>query len=101
MRYTGAPIVEAIAPEATEFIPAWTPVDGKVEFIKSTGEIEQKELVNGKVTISAGAFAKARYVYDNVKIPQNDLPIVNMEMANLPLVAKARRVAIYYSQIAA
>ena len=101
MRYTGAPIVEAITPETTEFIPAWTPVDGKVEFIKSTGEIEQKELVNGKVTISAGAFAKARYVYDNVKIPQNDLPIVNVEMANLPLVAKARRVAIYYSQIAA
>lgn len=101
MRYTGAPIVEAIAAEATEFIPAWTPVEEKVEFIKSTGEIEQKELVNGKVTITAGEFAKARYVYDNVKIPQNDLPIVNVEMANLPLVAKARRVAIYYSQIAA
>lgn len=100
MRYTGAPIVEAIAAEATEFIPAWTPVEGKVEFIKSTGEIEQKELVDGKVTITAGEFAKARYVYDNVKIPQNDLPIVNVEMANLPLVAKARRVAIYYSQIA-
>lgn len=101
MRYTGAPIVEAIAAEATEFIPAWTPVEGKVEFIKSTGEIEEKELVDGKVTITAGEFAKARYVYDNVKIPQNDLPIVNVEMANLPLVAKARRVAIYYSQIAA
>lgn len=101
MRYTGAPIVEAIAAEAIEFIPAWTPVEGKVEFIKSTGEIEQKELVDGKVTITAGEFAKARYVYDNVKIPQNDLPIVNVEMANLPLVAKARRVAIYYSQIAA
>lgn len=101
MRYTGAPIVEAIAAEATEFIPAWTPVEGKVEFIKSTGEIEQKELVDGKFTITAGEFAKARYVYDNVKIPQNDLPIVNVEMENLPLVAKARRVAIYYSQIAA
>ena len=33
---------------------------------------------------------------DNIKIPQNDLPIVNVEMANLPLVAKARRVAIYF-----
>ena len=32
-----------------------------------------------------------RYL-DNVKIPQNDLPIVNVEMTNLPLVAKARRV---------
>ena len=41
-----------------------------------------------------------RYL-DNIVIPQNDLPIVNVEMANIPLVAKARRVAIYYSQIAA
>ena len=101
MRYTGAPVVEAIAPETTEFIPAWKPVDGKVEFVKAGGEVEEKELVNGKVTITAGTYVKARYVYDNVKIPQEDLPIVNVEMANLPLVAKARRVAIYYSQIAA
>jgi len=38
---------------------------------------------------------------DNVVIPQNDLPIVNAEMKSISLVAKARRVAIYYSQIAA
>lgn len=101
MRYTGAPVVEAIAPEAVEFIPAWKPVDGKVEFVKENGEVEEKELVDGKITIVAGTYVKARYVYDNVKIPQDDLPIVNVEMANLPLVAKARRVAIYYSQIAA
>lgn len=34
-------------------------------------------------------------------IPQNDLPIVNAEMKSISLIAKARRVAIYYSQIAA
>lgn len=102
MRYTGAPIVEALDDDATEFVPAWTPVDGKVEFIKASGDVEEKELVEGKVSgLIAGEFAKVRYVYDNVKIPQNDLPIVNVEMKNLPLVAKARRVAIYYSQIAA
>ena len=93
-RYTGAPVVETIAPETTEFIPAWKPVDGKVEFVKAGGEVEEKALVDGKVTIVAGTYVKARYVYDNVKIPQEDLPIVNVEMANLPLVAKARRVAI-------
>jgi len=38
---------------------------------------------------------------DNVVIPQNDLPIVNAEMKMMPLMAKARRVAVYYSQIAA
>lgn len=34
-------------------------------------------------------------------IPQNDLPIYNAEMASIPLVAKARRIAVYYSQMAA
>lgn len=102
MRYTGAPVVEAIGAEDTKFTPAWTPVDGKVTFVKSSGETEEKEVgKDGSITITAGAYTKARYTYDNVKIPQNDLPIVNVEMVNLPLVAKARRVAIYYSQIAA
>ena len=44
---------------------------------------------------------KIRYAYDNVVIPQNDLPILNAEMANIALVAKARRIAVYYSQLAA
>ena len=34
-------------------------------------------------------------------IPQNDLPIINAEIKAIPLIAKARRIAIYYSQIAA
>lgn len=93
MRYTGSSVVEEAAADATL---AWTPVDGKVKIYNATsGEWEEKELADVK------AGDKVAYVYDNVKIPQNDLPIVNVEMANLPLVAKARRVAIYYSQIAA
>ena len=96
MRYTGAPVVEAIAAQATEFVPAWTPVEGKVELLKKDGTTwEAKELTEGKVSgLTAGDYIKARYTYDNVKITQNDLPIINVEMANLPLVAKARRVAI-------
>lgn len=43
----------------------------------------------------------ANYIYDNVVIPQNDLPILNAEMKAIPVLAKARRIAIYYSQIAA
>lgn len=103
MRYTGAPVVEAIDAEATEFAPAWTPVDGEVELLKKDGITwEKKTLAEGKISnLTAGDYIKARYTYDNVKIPQDDLPIVNVEMASLPLVAKARRVAIYYSQIAA
>lgn len=93
MRYTGSSVVEEAAEDG---VLAWTPVDGKVKiFNAETSEWEEKELTDVKKG------DKVAYVYDNVKIPQNDLPIVNVEMANLPLVAKARRVAIYYSQIAA
>lgn len=93
MRYTGSSVVEEAAEDG---VLAWTPVDGKVKiFNTETSEWEEKELADVKKG------DKVAYVYDNVKIPQNDLPIVNVEMANLPLVAKARRVAIYYSQIAA
>lgn len=98
MRYTGAPVVEAVA-EAGEVKLAWTPVDSKVKFIAEDGTESELEVVDGKVTVEGKG--KIAYLYDNVKIPQDDLPIVNVEMANLPLVAKARRVAIYYSQIAA
>ena len=44
---------------------------------------------------------KIAYVYDNVVIPQNDLPILNAKMESIPLIARARRIAVYYSQIAA
>lgn len=41
------------------------------------------------------------YQYNNVAIPQNDLPMVSAQIKAIPLIAKARRVAVYYSQIAA
>lgn len=44
---------------------------------------------------------KVGYIYDNVIIPQHDLPMVRAEMKSIALVAKARRISIYYSQIAA
>jgi hypothetical protein len=44
---------------------------------------------------------KVAYIYDNQVIPQQDLPLLNAAMEAIPLVAKARRIAIYYSQIAA
>ncbi|HHW90850.1 MAG TPA: hypothetical protein GX745_08130 [Clostridiales bacterium] len=97
MRYTGAPVVETVS--AGEVIPAWKPLDGSVTFIAEDGTETELTVSGGKVT--APADGRIRYLYDNVKIPQNDLPTINVEMANIPLVAKARRIAIYYSQIAA
>lgn len=98
MRYTASAVVEPVE-AAGEITLAWTPVDSAVTFIAEDGTKTELAVVDNKV--QAPGKGKIAYMYDNVKIPQNDLPIVNVEMANLPLVAKARRVAIYYSQIAA
>lgn len=48
-----------------------------------------------------GSSVAVSYAYNNVVIPQNDLPILNVEMKSMPLIARARRIAVYYSQIAA
>ena len=92
---------------------AWTPVmvddagklvEGKI--LKGVTEVtEYKVTKDGKIEFTSGVSAedeiKVAYVYDNVVIPQNDLPIINAQIKNIPLIAKARRVAVYYSQIAA
>lgn len=83
--YTSAKVVETIATGQTEL--AWGPVVGKVELFVDGEWVEQESY-----TPHVGD--KVRYHYDNVVIPQNDLPIINAEMASIPLVAKARRVAI-------
>lgn len=44
---------------------------------------------------------RVAYVYNNIVIPQNDLPMLKAEMKSIPLIAKARRIAVYFSQIAA
>lgn len=97
INYTAAAVVENIKADATEFAPAWTPVVGKVEgHVVASGEWEE---ISG--TFDAGKYDKARYHYDNVVIPQNDIPQLTAEVAGIELAAKARRIAIYYSQMAA
>ena len=101
--FTGAKVVEKA--EGTEFTPAWGPVvkaeDGEqyVEVEGEAGVWNPVKLVNGKATVTNGA--RVRYTYDNVVVPQNDLPMIKAEMKSIALVAKARRIAVYYSQIAA
>ena len=92
---------------------AWTPVmvddAGKLvqgKILNGVTEVkEYKVTKDGKIEFTSGVNAddeiKVAYVYDNVVIPQNDLPIINAQIKNIPLIAKARRVAVYYSQIAA
>lgn len=110
--YTGAAVVDTVPTGTTELTPAWTPVvkgaftgdDGStkydVKIVKASGDVSYANLADGKVTGLAEG-DRVAYYYNNVVIPQNDLPIVNAEMKMMPLMAKARRVAVYYSQIAA
>lgn len=112
VNYTSSLVVEEV--EAGEEVQlAWAPVfaGGKDEFGRDfspsivghpEAKVEVTDAKAGKVSITGvPGKVKIRYAYDNVVIPQNDLPILNAEMANIALVAKARRIAVYYSQLAA
>ena len=129
--YTAAKVCEAKKAATDAKYDAklmWTPVVATtVEVVtagatfRDNGEGKLQEMENGQVkeggktgtidyatgaisfaasTLTAGAVF-VNYAYDNVVIPQNDLPIINAEIKAIPLIAKARRIAIYYSQIAA
>lgn len=109
VNYTASNVVESFtgADNVKDFTMTWTPV-AKVAKVTVNGEAKAKTTdytVDGNTVKfgtapAAGAEIKVAYVYDNVVIPQNDLPILNAEMASITLTAKARRIAVYYSQIA-
>lgn len=113
--YTSERVTEEFtaADAQTEFTVAWTPIveiDEVAEVkVFVDGALQENgytvDAKTGKVTFETAPGADKRvriaYVYDNVVIPQNDLPLINVEMQSIALVAKARRVAVYYSQIAA
>ena len=80
--------------EVTE-VTSGSPSAGQYAIDKTTGTITFGTALKNNDELQVA------YVYDNVVIPQNDLPIVNAEMKSISLLAHARRVAVYYSQIAA
>ena len=49
----------------------------------------------------ATAEFEVKYIYNNIAIAQNDLPTITVREKGIHLMAKARRVAVNYSQIAA
>ena len=129
--YTAAKVCEAKqAAESGEYKVSlmWTPVvpttvevvatgatfrdngEGKLQEmdgdkVKESGKTGTIDYATGAISFAASTLAAGavfvNYAYDNVVIPQNDLPIINAEIKAIPLIAKARRIAIYYSQIAA
>lgn len=108
--YTSDRVVETLAEDLKL---SWTPVAKivKVDGVALTAEEQAAIVVAEDGTITAAKDktlpesikkgAKVAYIYDNVVVPQNDIPLVNARMESIALVAKARRVAVYYSQIAA
>lgn len=81
----------------------WTPIrDAKVLDGESGAKVDIIDAAAGTVKVTgASGKVKIGYIYDNVVIPQHDLPIVNARMESIDLHAKARRIAVYYSQMAA
>ena len=110
--YTSERVVETVTVDGNgKATLAWFPVvnttDVHPELVGAAdgATITVTDAAKGEVTIANlgenVTTAKVRYVYDNVVIPQNDLPIINAHMEGIALKARARRVAVYYSQIAA
>lgn len=117
VNYTSSLVVETVKlDDENKATLSWFPVFvGKDEFGRdftpsvvgvAGATVEVIDAKTGAIKVTGGGVpaqgeVKIRYAYDNVVIPQNDLPILNAEMANIALVAKARRIAVYYSQLAA
>lgn len=109
--YTSNAVVENFTGDGSnkEFTVAWTPLVSvgsvSVNGVAVADTDYTVDTAAGKVTFTnapaASAEVKIAYIYDNVYIPQNDLPIVSARLNSIALAAKARRVAIYYSQMAA
>lgn len=69
--------------------------DGTPEACFGTSTAPNRGLDVAVVTgLAADTKYELSYVYNNIYIPQNDLPLLNVEMDSIPLIAKARRIAI-------
>ena len=104
--YTSAFVPEEVTVDKYgEAKTGWFPVrDVKVVDAESGVEVEILDAAKGilKFTgVEADTKVKIGYIYDNVVIPQNDIPTVKAHMEGIALSAKARRVQVYYSQMAA
>lgn len=100
--YTSSKVVETFTEAPTKVV--WTPcIEGAVKAFKADGTEVEGITVAADGTLSGDLtdVRKVAYQYDNETVPQNDLPRLKAEMKSIPLTAKARRIAVYYSQLAA
>ena len=115
--YTGNVVVESFDSGVTSGSTkvTWTQniVTGPIHVYDATGaELKGTSLdygatiaADGTITVETGVTAgdirKVAYTYDNTIIPQEKIPTVKARMDKMDLLAKARRVAIVFSQFAA
>lgn len=122
--YSGSRVAETITLDSNKSAKlAWSPVlltsdnkllagfdkDGKeiaVKLMKDTTEYAYTATADGTITVSTSSAAendelKVGYIYDNAYIPANDIPTIAVKMEQIPLFAKIRRLAVYFSQLAA
>jgi hypothetical protein len=104
-RYTGQAVVEIVTADSEGNKKlSWAPVKEAVnmDVLDSEGNPTPVTVdAFGVITAGADAGQKVRYIYDNQYIPQEKLPTLVGRMKGIALTAKARRIAVYYSQIAA
>lgn len=98
-RYTGAAVVETLGSDAKA---SWTPVlkAWDMNALDSEGKPTELTVTAGQI-VGGTAGHKVKYIYDNEYIPQEKLPTLVGHMKGITLEARARRIAVYYSQIAA
>lgn len=113
--YTSASVVESEDGDGTKTaFPLAFPHVSQIVSVTVDGVAKEettdwtKAEASGITTITFGTAPAAKkvvkiaYVYDNVTIPQEaPLPVYNAVMDGIALTAKARRIAIRYSQLAA
>lgn len=92
--FTSQAVVETLNNSATL---SWTPVE-KAWNAETGEELTVAADGSGLATAFTG---KVKYLYNNTVVPQAKLPMLKAEMKSIPLLAHARRIAVYYSQIAA
>ena len=104
VRYSGQAVVEQLPEGSGELKLSWTPVLKAENMTQLDSEGRPGVVVvaaDGTITSGASAGDKIRYIYDNQYIPQEKLPSVVARMQGIALTAKARRIAVEYSQFAA
>lgn len=107
INFTGAPVAETVSLDAEgKGFLAWTPISKDYAPVlvgaPSGASIEVLDAETGAIKVTgANGDVKVKYVYDQIRIPQNDLPTLNAHVEFMPLEAKPRRIAVYFSQMAA